>query len=275
MRRMRKPTLAIALILAVGAYAYAGPESVRSSSKEMKSTVAPVPECDFTWTGFYVGINGGGGWGDNNDTHFRALPNQAAFPELLDNTKLSNDIGGGFGGGQIGFNWQTGKFVFGVEADFQGGDISGDHTISPIPADLALTTPNGPGTFLRTEQDVHWFGTARGRIGFAPVCKLLIYGTGGFAYGNADYNAEANFASDGGPIFRTSHDDTNVGWTVGGGIEYALSKHWTIKAEYLYVDLDDENRTVNPNSPNFAPLQVHNTWESQFHTVRAGLNFKF
>lgn len=273
MRGMRKPTLTIALTLALGAVAYAGPETIRSSGKEMKTTVAPVAECDFTWTGFYVGINGGGGWG-NGDTTFRPLPDQARFPEL-NSTKLKSDLDGGFGGGQIGFNWQTGKFVFGVEADFQGGDVGGDRTIRPIPADLALTTPNGPGTFLRTEQDLNWFGTARGRIGFAPICKLLIYGTGGLAYGNADYKAETNFAADGGPIFRTSHDDTNVGWTVGGGLEYAINKHWTVKAEYLYIDLNNESRTVNPNSPNFAPLQVRNSWDTEMHTVRAGLNFKF
>jgi outer membrane immunogenic protein len=270
---MRNHTLTIALTLAFGAVAYAGPETIGSSSKEMKTAVAPAAECDFTWTGFYIGVNGGGAFGDN-DTRFQPLPNQAAFIALRD-TKLSNDLGGGFGGGQIGFNWQAGKFVFGVEADFQGGDISGDHTISPVPELVGVALPNGPGTFLHTDQDINWFGTARGRIGFAPICKLLVYGTGGFAYGNADYTAETNFAADGGPIFRTSHDDTNVGWTVGGGLEYAISKHWTVKAEYLYVDLDDENRTANPNSANFAPLQVRNTWENQFHTVRAGLNFKF
>ena len=131
------------------------------------SYVPPVIATN-TWTGFYAGINGGYGWGSGGNTisYFDGLDQSArAQPQ------------GGFGGGQIGYNYQTGSFVFGVETDFQGAGISNSVT---------GTTANGFD--FTSKESIDWFGTARGRLGFA-VGNALLYGTGGFAYGNVNQRA--------------------------------------------------------------------------------------
>ena len=107
--------------------AFAGPEPM-PSGKDMKQVApAPMPECDFSWTGFYFGGNFGYGWGDA-DTDFDPLPDAATF-RALNPQSLSPDPDGFIGGGQIGFNWQWNKWlVLGAEADFQGSDIEGDES---------------------------------------------------------------------------------------------------------------------------------------------------
>jgi outer membrane immunogenic protein len=273
---MHKSALTILFMLAFGIFAYAGPESLPSSGKEMKETIAPAPPaCDFTWAGFYIGGNGGGAWGDG---HTRFVPEPSApgfFSGALEPTSLDADISGGFGGGQLGFNWQIGRFVLGAETDIEGSDINGDKIRRPVP--VALPPPLPDTTFLGTSEDINWFGTVRGRIGFAPLCHLLIYGTGGLAYGNAGYSGIVNYTSAGGPLIATSVNNTNVGWTAGGGLEIAISRHWTIKAEYLYVDLGDESSTVL-SPPGFGgrgneAVRFH--WDTNTQTVKGGLNFKF
>jgi outer membrane immunogenic protein len=276
---MRKLALTLTALVFCGVVAYAGPESIRSSSKEMKETVAPAPPaCDFSWTGFYLGLNGGGAWSDG-DTRFTPEPSVPGFfGGRLEPTSLDPDIDGGFIGGQLGFNWQAGRwFVFGVETDFQGGDISGEEVRFPVPAATGFP-PNGPDTFYGTSERLNWFGTFRGRLGVVPFCRLLIYGTGGLAYGDADYAGVVNYVADGGPFFYATRSETNVGWTGGGGLEFAISRHWTIKAEYLFVDLGDQGASAPPTPLFFrgpANEAVHFNWDTQFHTIKGGLNFKF
>ena len=271
---MHKFALTFGIILFGVAFAFAGPEALPSSGKEMKEVAPAPPECDFTWTGFYIGGNGGGGWADGH-TRYSPLPSAANFFNFaLLETALDADMSGGFGGVQLGYNQQFGHFVLGVETDFEGADIGGRKFHDPVPA----IPPFTPGeTFLGTSEDINWFGTFRGRVGYAPFCRFLIYGTGGLAYGDVDYSAVVNFANAGGPVIPASRSETNLGWTGGGGLEFAISRHWTIKAEYLYVDLGDESATV------LAPLgfgnrggeAVHFHWDTAAHTVKGGFNFKF
>src|SRR5438094_480180 len=221
--------------LATGAFA--GTEM--HSGKESKAVApAPPPECDFNWTGFYIGANAGYGWG-NADTDFDPLPDAATFIDLEPNS-LSPDPEGFIGGGQIGYNWQWNKwFVLGIETDFQGSDMEGHDTLFNFP-DIT-GTGNGPDTFLFAHERTQWFGTARARIGFVPMCRLMIYATGGLAYGNVDYSANTNF--DNGVTYPVSISKTTAGWTVGAGLQWALSNHWAVKAEHLYYDLGDGGRT--------------------------------
>ena len=182
---------------------------------------------------------------------------------------------GGFGGGQLGYNYQWNKWlVLGAEADFQGTDIEGHDTRSPI---LDITgTPNTPPGFLFAHERMQWLGTVRGRIGFAPICRLLIYGTGGFAYGNVDYSANTDFEN--GTTYPTAFTETKTGWTAGGGLEYALNNHWTIRAEYLHYDLGDASRTQNQligGVPQGPPFFVRYNFDTSGEVVRGGLNFKF
>ena len=276
MKQLIRLTILSCACAALALTAVAGPESL-PSGKEMKNVApAPPPECDFTWTGFYAGFNGGYGWG-NGDTHFDPLPDAVSFNDL-DPQSLSPDANGFLGGGQVGFNWQWNKWlVLGVEADFQGSDMEGSDTRFHF--DDITGTPNtvgGPNNNITAHERMQWFGTARGRIGFAPVCRLLIYGTGGLAYGNVDYSANTNF--DNGITYPVNFTETNLGWTAGGGLEYAIGHHWSVKAEYLYYDLGDEGRTQQQlffGVPTGSGFGVHYNFENTGNIVRGGLNFKF
>ncbi|HST29984.1 MAG TPA: outer membrane beta-barrel protein [Chthoniobacterales bacterium] len=274
MKQLTCLTIVACATLALAFTALGGPESL-PSGKEMKQVApAPAPECDFTWTGFYVGANFGYGWG-NADTDFDPLPDAATFVDL-EPTSLNPDPDGFIGGGQIGFNWQWNKWlVLGIESDFQGTDMEGDETRSPI-QDIFNAGLNSPDSFLAAHERMQWFGSTRGRIGFAPWCRVLLYATGGVAYGNVDYSANTNFQN--GVTYPVSFTQTEVGWTVGGGFEYAIGHHWTVKAEYLYYDLGNEGRTQNQlffGAPQGPPFFVHYNFETSGNIVRGGLNFKF
>jgi outer membrane immunogenic protein len=185
------------------------------------------------WQGFYAGLNGDYGWGGGNgDSSARAQPQ------------------GGFGGGQIGYNFQGGPLVFGLETDFQGGDLSGG---------IAGTTVGG-GAFS-SKESVDWFGTARGRLGLA-FGHALFYGTGGFAYGDVRQSAVYNGVSLGA-------SGTQTGWVAGGGIEYKVTPAWSLKGEYQYIDLGSEKLTDTANIP------ATNSLDTSFQTVRFGLNYRF
>lgn len=147
------------------------------------------------------------------------------------------DEGGFVGGGQVGYNYQIGSFVLGLETDIQYADIGGDNNISSLNSD---------------DDDDNWFGTVRAHAGYA-FDRALIYATGGLAYGKIS-NGFSN------------SDDTSVGWTLGAGVEYAFTDNLTAKVEGLYVNLeqDDDDLPVTAGSD-----------ETEFGVVRAGLNYKF
>jgi outer membrane immunogenic protein len=191
----------------------------------------PVPvAASFDWTGAYIGVNAGGGFGTFN------LAPSGGGPGSIDIS-----ASGFLGGVQAGYNWQVGQLVYGVEADFQGSDIKADLTLG------------GPGL----EAKVDWFGTVRARLGYAPVDRFMVYGTGGLAYGHEKISAPGLDLS-----------KTRVGWTVGAGAEYAITNNWSFKSEYLYTDLGKE--TFTPGGGGFG-VDV----KVPFHTVRVGLNYKF
>ena len=276
MKQLIRLTILFCACAALALTAVAGPEPL-PSGKEMKQVAPAPPECDYTWTGFYFGGNAGYGWG-SADTHFDPLPDAATFEALAPQT-LDVDPNGFIGGGQVGYNWQWNKWlVLGVETDFQGSDIEGSHRRSPFLDNFGDIAFEDPNVFLEAHERMQWFGTVRGRIGFAPLCRLLIYATGGLAYGNVDYSAQTNFDNGitGVTVPAVKFTETNAGWTVGGGLEYAISHHWSVKAEYLYYDLGDQSRT-EPLLFDGVPtgLFVRNHFETTGNIVRGGLNFKF
>jgi len=235
----------------------------------VKAPVAP-PIAIYNWTGFYVGGNVGYAWG-NADTFFNPLPSAALFVNLLPQT-LSPDPKGVFGGVQAGYNWQSGRFVIGVEADIQATDINGDARVSPIIQNNGTPFP-GAG-FLSTHQRINWFGTARVRAGVTAVDRLLLYVTGGVAYGDVDYAAQTDFRPVGTAAYPAAFSKTKVGWTAGAGGEWAFAPNWSAKLEYLYMDLGNESVVANPIIV-LPPFQVGYTWKTQEHTVRVGLNYKW
>jgi outer membrane immunogenic protein len=275
MKQLTCLTIAACASFALAITAFGGPEPL-PSGKEMKQVApAPPPECDFSWTGFYFGGNAGYGWG-SADTDFDPLPDPVTFFDL-EPTTLNPDPSGFIGGGQLGYNFQLGKLlVLGIESDFQGTDIEGHEQVGPIVNILGGRSIR-PDSFLFAHERIQWFGSTRGRIGIAPWCHLLIYATGGVAYGNVDYSANTNFQT---PFatYPVSFSQTNVGWTVGGGLEYAIGHHWTVKAEYLYYDLGSESRTQNQligGVPQGPPFFVNYTFDTKGNIVRGGFNYKF
>ena len=261
-------------VATLGATAFAGTQMY--SGKEMKAVAPAPPTCDFTWTGFYLGGNAGYGWGHAN-TDFEPLPDAATFV-FLDPATLHPDPGGFIGGGQLGYNYQWNWLVLGLETDFQGTDIEGSDRVDGFAGFSA--PPTNPNRFLEAHERMQWLGTVRGRIGFAPTCRLLIYGTGGLAYGNVDYSAQTNFGTTlfTGASYPVNFTETKTGWTAGGGIEYAISNHWTVRAEYLHYDLGNESRTGQEfiaGVPQGPPFAVHYNFETSGEIVRGGFNFKF
>jgi outer membrane immunogenic protein len=275
---MRSFTLTCSLVVACGLVAHAGPESIGSSTKEMKESVAPAPPpCDFRWTGFYLGGNVGYDWA-SADTRSEGEPSPAAF-DFLATQSHDPEPEGVVAGGQIGFNLQIGRwFLLGAEADFQGADVEGTEITSPVAGFGRGGAPATPNSFLYTSERMNYFGSFRGRIGFVPWCRLMIYGTGGLAYGDVDYRGNALFIIGGGVYTESAaREETNAGWTAGGGLEFAVARHWTIKAEYLYYDLGDQSATGGQvlNGVATPPFGVHYNWDTTGNIARAGLNFKF
>lgn len=176
------------------------------------------------------------------------------------------DAQGVFGGVQVGYNWQREHVVFGIEADIQDSDINdrvgGFYSNNPAFAGVA-------------NADLDWFGTVRGRLGYATG-RMLIYATGGLAYGDVDFNS---FAVDGatGNSIGIGRDKTKIGYTVGGGVEYALDPKWSMKLEYQYINLGDETVVGEAVSPAGAPTgeTFKSGYDFDVHTVRAGLNYRF
>jgi outer membrane immunogenic protein len=194
-------------------------------------TKAPPPPAyvPFSWTGAYIGVNGGYGFGRSK---WDGLP--ATF-----------DVNGGMVGGQLGYNWQYGQFVYGLEGDADWTNLHGNANIL-----------NCAGTTLcETKND--FLSTVRGRFGLAAD-RLLPYATGGLAVGNIKATAPT----------LTGVDNTNAGWTVGGGLEYSVAPNWSVKAEYLWVDLGKETCSTMCGLPS-------NNVSLTTNVVRGGVNYHF
>jgi outer membrane immunogenic protein len=235
---------------------------------------APPPPASSSWSGGYIGGHVGYGSGDA-DTSFNPLPSATAFIDLRPVT-LSPNFSGLIGGVQGGYNWQSGKFVFGGEASLSWSKIDGTATVSPIIMNNGANFPSNG--FLLAHQEIKWFGTLRPRAGVA-FDRVLIYGTGGLAFGNVNYTANADFRpSAGSPIlffqYPVAFSKTKTGWTAGGGAEVRINTHWSWKVEYLYLDLGNESRIANPVPAN-PPFQLGYRWETRAHTFSAGINFRF
>jgi outer membrane immunogenic protein len=187
------------------------------------------------WSGFYIGGNVGYGWGSgttNSAALAGALPQ--ATPVLSDaNGSFSPGSKGVIGGAQIGYNWQTGSLVTGLEADIQGSGIKGLFDQSTLHPDTAL--PGAiRGSAHTTNEKLSWFGTVRGRLGATVTPDLILYGTGGFAYGQVSNFANTNLIDNDGPgtdsmTFPASVSRVKAGWAAGAGGEWMFARGWSAK----------------------------------------------
>jgi outer membrane immunogenic protein len=270
---MKKLLIAGAISIASAANAYAADISMPAPAPAPMYTKAPPPT--YSWTGFYLGLNAGYGWGDNNvsftgdPTFLGPLIAAGDLP-----ASLSPNAKGFVGGGQVGYNWQNGIVVYGIEADIQYANITGT-------ASASTGAPPAPFVTTSAQNKVDWFGTLRPRLGFTATPNFLIYATGGLAYGEVASSASSVVTGPPPDSCATSlactsgaASQTRAGWTAGGGVEYALASPWSIKVEYLYVDLGRESYAMpSPLLPTAAYLQA--TTEFHENVVRAGVNYKF
>lgn len=219
----------------------------------------------FDWTGPYAGLHLGYGRG-NFDSDFTPLP--GANKSGLLPAQVGPDGGGFEGGIQAGYNYQIGCVIAGIEADFSGSAIGGSSTSAVIGANGAPAAGVGP---LTVHQSINWFGTVRPRIGYTMTPTILIYATGGLAFGNISSSSDTGLQPSTPVYYHASSNDTNIGWTVGGGVEWALSKHWSAKAEYLFVDLGSQSALAGANTP----TQVGCKWDTKANILNFGVNYKF
>ena len=233
--------------------------------------VQAASSLSYNWTGLYLGLHVGNGWG-NGDMGVTPLPSAATFVNLKPSIEHPTVIGP-VGGGQVGFNWQRGRLVLGAETDFSGCAMGGDDTVHPIVQNNGTPFP-GPANHLTTHQDTKWIGTLRPRVGVTVTPNVLLYGTGGLAYGHVRYSANTDFRTAGTEQYPAAFSKTKKGWTVGAGVECAIASRWTVKTEYLYYNLGHESVLANPVPP-LPPFQVGYDWKTTASLVTIGLNFKF
>ncbi|PDT58085.1 hypothetical protein CO678_30300 [Bradyrhizobium diazoefficiens] len=232
----------------------------------------PIVDPGYNWTGFYAGLNGGYSWGRTTATAVIGVP----FPAGSIGTAKQN-VDGGLGGGQVGYNWQLDrKWVVGVEADIQG---TGERGRSNDVLGTIRIGRFGVTASTATSTDFPWFATFRGRGGFLVDPSLLLYATGGLAVGEVKFSStptltlQAFDGNDpvGAPISATgatvSESRTRVGWTLGAGLEKKFAPNWSAKLEYLYIDLG--TKTYFAGTGNDIDVKFRD------HILRAGFNYQF
>jgi outer membrane immunogenic protein len=242
---MKRLAFAVAFSVCAGSAAFAAdlPPPVAPPPRA-PATYVPVSAPYFSWTGIYIGVNGGYGFGNSNWT----TPAPCAFSTC---TTGSFSTDGFLVGGTVGGNYQMGSFVIGLEGDGDWTNINGTYSGGGGGCGV------GGNSGCQTRND--WLATVRGRAGYAWD-RVLFYGTGGAAFGNI----QANVAGLNSPTTLSDQ----VGWTLGGGIEAAFAPNWTAKAEYLYVNLGSANcSTAICGGPTTVPLTEN--------LIRAGVNYKF
>jgi outer membrane immunogenic protein len=215
------------------------------------------------WAGFYLGVNAGYAWSSDPATGctFTTLPTicpGTVFPGV-------KSSGPEFGF-QAGYNWQVANWVFGFETDINKLGAQGSAQFPGV------DTSKGPDQ-LSARYD--WLGTARGRVGVTGG-NALFYATGGLAYGRVShqYNYDTTNIGNANALFSTSNE--SVGWTVGGGAEYAFDRHWSVKAEYLYVHLAASG--VNLGGLQTSTFTVSDSiakFNNNLNIVRLGANYRF
>ena len=248
-RKNRGLLFAVApLALAVGAPALGADMPVKAPPYQ-----APMAT-PYSWTGWYLGANVGYGVGLGQGTYAFS---GAGFPGGSGLETFNAMPGGGFGGGQLGYNFQISNVVLGLETDIQGAGISDTRT--------CLLTCTG-GTSALIDQKLAWFGTTRARLGLATG-PVLSYVTAGAAYGGTETGVTTTIN---GATTSSVASATKGGWTLGSGVEAALGGNWTVKAEYLYVDLG-RSSVSNIMPAGVATFSVKN----QEQIFRGGINYRF
>lgn len=280
-------TFIVAVVLAGGVSTVA----IADGYEPVGKGFAPPPA--HIWTGFYAGVHAGGAWSADTSAALSGDPNVGqpcidgvlnCFSQQLIPSSLDPDPSGFIGGVQFGHNWQKGKVVIGLEIDISYSDLD-------VGDSATLLFRGGPSDPFQTtlDTDIEWFSTLRGRVGFLPHDGWMIFATGGLAFGETKQSLTWANGTDTIFVFSDlicnpfttclagSNSETSVGWTGGGGFEFAVSDKVTLNGEYLYVDLGSSTVTARPTpaatatgDPVFLRAKVENT----LNVIRVGLNLK-
>ena len=264
------------------------------------ASAAPPPV--YSWTGWYVGLNAGGTWGSDpvsttaSNSEF-CPPGSCGHALAFANASIQGATGefpgstdGFIGGGQFGYNWQfANRWLAGFEADFQGLIGADGSSARSSAFAVAGFAGHSVGTDLLVSKSIDFLGTVRGRLGYLVMPRLLVFGTGGFAYGHvkSSLTISQNLIGAGlGSLEASFGMSSNIsrmlgGWTIGGGFEWMLAPNWTAKVEYLYYDLGTvtargqlADRIVSPSPPTtyYFVNDVQSTTRFNGNIVRVGLN---
>jgi outer membrane immunogenic protein len=267
---MKKILLGAVALIAIGA----APALAADLPAAPVYTKAPPPEVVYNWTGFYIGGNAGyAGGSSSTSTAVPGAPLATAIASAAYSAIASPSVSpNGFtGGAQIGYNWQVNRAVWGIEADINAFDVRGTSNTAGRPSDGS--DPLQSATSVSSD----WLATFRGRVGFLAAPRALIYATGGLAVADVKYS-QTNFIAGcgetgGGCSEVAGVSTTRAGWTAGAGIEYAITNNWSVKGEYLYVDLGSVSTTALVNVTGTPPF-AHSA-NLKENIGRVGLNYRF
>ena len=226
---------------AIAAFGFVGAAS--AADMPTKAPMAPAAVPYYNWSGFYIGIQGGGAWG--------TVPNSFTIAGVT-TAQPSYQTSGGLIGGHAGYNWQAGNFVYGLVTDLEWANVKGN---------------DGGASGVTDMLENNWRGSLRGRFGWAWD-RFLVYATGGLAYGNLKYSLNAVAPATG----STSVDTTRAAWTVGGGAEYAFLPAWSAFVEYRYTDFGSNSATFAATT--FSAAQTVN-FSYNDSAVRGGITYHF
>jgi opacity protein-like surface antigen len=249
---------------------------VQAASAADMPTKAPIVQAPmaapYSWTGFYVGISGGGAFGTTGASH-TGLPNTGALAIVASRDfNLDHNLNGWLGGGLIGYNYQMGQWLWGIEADFSGANIHGSGTVSGVGVAQRNGGAAAATNFVTAGEKIDFFATVRGRLGMLATPNFLFYATGGLAVGDVKYNGQFHYAT---PVdYIVSDSATRVGWTVGAGLEYLIMPLWTVRAEYLYYDLGNHSVVSGFGVPATPPFQSQFDFHTHGSIARAALTYK-
>lgn len=275
----------------------------RAVAADLPAVAAPPPPPPpaFSWTGVYLGANGGYMWGARNglSSFGRAIvdndPPFGATSALGVGGVSTPNFTGAFGGGQVGYNYQISRFVVGFEADAQGTAVQGSegrYTLLNVPTLSRYSI----STETQVSRNIDYLATVRGRVGFAVRPEALLYLTGGLAFGQVSHTVThtqyANWAGspripaevDALGYASSQYSNTRVGWAAGGGVEWAFRGNWSAKVEYLYYDLGrirstsflafDTNSISGPGGGGAGLVSIESSSRFNGHILRAGLNYR-
>lgn len=246
--------------------------AVTSNAADLPSRLPPPlppPPAIFTWSGFYIGPNIGGAFGSDD----RVGIHKRGGRNIRGNRFLGNPVTlretGVFGGAQLGYNYQFGSFVVGVEVDGEGSSVEG--------AKSARGGSRLNFSQVTAASKVDAFGTARGRVGYA-FNRFLVYGTGGVAVAHVNYNVLITGSNNQRALNTQIQDDNaKFGYVFGGGVEYAITNNWSVKAEYQFIGLGRDELTApfRRRAGQASGFTAVTEETPQFQTVRIGANYRF